>query len=84
MADRLFLEFHTTGGHVLDLVPADELLEAAKQYVLKRLDLNTLNADDFVVTVDGKISRRNEDALLLGHWDVCVLCIERRDNITSP
>jgi hypothetical protein len=56
MADRLFLEFHTTGGHVLDLVPADELLEAAKQYVLKRLDLNTLNADDFVVTVDGKIS----------------------------
>jgi hypothetical protein len=80
MADRLFLEFHTTAGHTLEFFPGDQLLRVAKRVVLQSLKFDVSTADEFVVTLDGMLLDETKTLSALGIGDVAVLFIERRGN----
>jgi len=78
---KLHLVFSTTAGDLEGDFPVNQPLQALKREIMGRLKLEPSRADEFVVTLNGKILDENKPIGDLGIPGGSVLIIERREVI---
>ena len=77
--NKIKLIFATTSGDVEGEFPLDQPLKAVEKRVLAEAKLDPSQADDFVVTLNGRLLDESKKLLELGLAECDVLTIERRN-----